>query len=70
MKPKLLTTSEAAALLDISPRLLNLWRSQGLIRGERYGVDFLFTPAEVERVAKRPRPKRGRPVGANKKPAP
>lgn len=45
----LLTTTNAAKILDVQPENLNAIRKAGKIYGEKIGGRFFFTPEEVER---------------------
>jgi hypothetical protein len=45
----LLTTTNAAKILDVQPENLNAIRKAGKIHGKKIGGRFFFTPEEVER---------------------
>jgi citrate synthase len=60
--PRRLTTAEAAARLGVKPATLYAYVSRGLLGRERSadGRTSSFDPAEVERLARPGRPRRGR----------
>ena len=53
---KLLTTREAATLLNVSVRRITQFCKSGRLRGQKVGRDWLLTQADVSRFRRIPRP--------------
>lgn len=54
MTPRNLTTAEAAARADVSPRMIRHYVKHGRIEPvERIGTTMTFTPASVDDLAER-----------------
>lgn len=60
MQPEVITTTEAARLLDCSRRTVQRWCVRESI-GQRLGRDVLLTKADVARLAKLVKPGPGNP---------
>jgi len=56
----MLTTSEAAPLLNVQPKTVTRYILRGLIHAEKHGRDYLITDAEIERF-QQARRKPGKP---------
>jgi excisionase family DNA binding protein len=56
----LLTVSEAADRLGLSPVRTRALAASGELRGEKIGRDWVFKEADVTRLAKKERPRPGR----------
>ena len=56
-----MTLSEAAKLLGCSADYLRVAANRGSLKAEKFGRDWLVTPAEVERYASEHLGRRGRP---------
>src|SRR4029453_6055879 len=63
-----LSTAEAAARLGVKPATLYAYVSRGLLGRERApdGRTSTFDPAELDRLARPGRPRRGRPPAADR----
>lgn len=57
----MLTTSEAAAKLDITPSLVRRYIRRGRLRAVKVGRDHLITPTDLRKFTKLPR-KQGRKI--------
>ena len=58
-----LTTAEAAAKLDLTPRQVRNLIASGVLPGEKRGRDYLIPESALARAAEGVRPGPGRPPG-------
>ena len=62
----LLTTTQAAARLRLKPRQIQNLISNGVLRADKIGRDWMIHAAGIDEAA-RNRPKPGRPAGAKRR---
>lgn len=58
-----ITTTEAAALIGVSPQWVRQLAADGLLKGQRFGRDWLIDARDAKRVAAQPYTV-GKPRGA------
>ncbi len=63
-----MSTSEAAAYLNVTPQAVRLLTKQGI--GQRVGKQWAFTQAELDAWRDKPRPLGGRPPKSARRPLP